>query len=115
MGATLNVRIDDETVKKLEEKMETSGVDNMSVHVRLAVKQYVADMPSDMQLADETLLALQWAGAELSSLHGRPLMTLDSIVKALVAHWDQTKLVQGGEKLNTLGRLPSGVVQLGYS
>lgn len=111
---TLNVRVEDEIVQKLEEMKEETGVGNLSTILRMALKQYVTPTPSDVELKDETLLALQWAGAELSSLHGKPLMSLDAIVRALVAHWDQTKAGHG-DKLNTLGRLPSGVVQLGYS
>lgn len=111
---TLNVRVEDEMAKKLEEKKDASGLGSISDHVRLAVQRYVEGAPSDMQLADETLMSLMWAGAEMSSVHGRPLMSLDAMVRALIAHWDATK-AQSGEKLNTLGRLPSGVVQLGYS
>jgi len=111
---TLNVRVEDEMAKKLEEKKDASGLGSISDHVRLAVQRYVEGAPPEMELKDETLTALMWAGAELSSLHGRPLMSLDTIVRALIAHWDATKAGQG-EKLNSLGRLPSGVVQLSYS
>lgn len=111
---TLNVRVEDELVQKLEEMKEETGVGNLSTILRMALKQYVTPTPSDVELKDDTLLALQWAGAELSSVHGKPLMSMDAIVRALVAHWDQTKIGQGDNKLNTLGRLPS-VVQLGYS
>lgn len=107
------VRVDEETMNKLQVKVD-AGIGNLSDHVRLAVEMYVTDAPPEMELRDETLMVLQWAGAELSSVHGKPLMSLDAMVRALIAHWDATKMGQG-EKLNSLGRLPSGVVQLSYS
>lgn len=111
MDKTLNVRIDSETLERLKAKMDVGTV---SDHVRRAVELYVA-ASGDVDLSGETLLALQWAGVEIGSASGRPLLSLDAIVRALIAHWHITKAgVQGVEKLNSFSVLPSGM-QISYS
>lgn len=111
MDKTLNVRIDSETLEKLKAKMDVGTV---SDHVRRAVELYV-ETNGDATLNGETLLALQWAGVEIGAASGRPLLSLDAIVRALVAHWNITKNgVQGVEKLNSFSVLPSGI-QISYS
>lgn len=106
------VRIDESTMRQLQEKVEC-GTGNLSDHVRKAVEMYVSSEGAEIELDDETLVALQLAGMELALAQNRPLLSVDAIVKALISHWNASKVVAG--KSIALGILPSGVLELGYS
>ena len=107
------VRVDSQTMARLQERV-AGGTGNLSNHVRRAIELYVAGSTEKVVLEDETMLALQWAGVEMGVAQGRPLLSLDAMVKGLISHWNATKhTVDRGNV--AMGILPSGILELGYS
>lgn len=107
------VRVDSQTMARLQERVAGS-TGNLSDHVRRAIELYVAGSAEKVELEDETMLALQWAAVEMGVAQGRPLLSLDAMVKGLISHWNATKHTE--ERGNVaMGILPSGILELGYS